>query len=127
MWKNVVNVYLQQEPLLDEVGVQASILELLSSLVSDIKVAIVAGRDVTRTVQEVRAMVDGVKAANFDERDLLGSSPPQRVRIMKNKRRLVVEVLIHILSLCSLFPMLAFPSSLPFSLLTLSYISSKKF
>jgi hypothetical protein len=86
-------LYLQEKPLLDEVGVQASILELLSSLVSDIKVAIVAGRDVTSTVQEVRDIVEGVKNASFDEHDLKGTSPAQRVQIMKNKRRLVIEVL----------------------------------
>ncbi len=47
------DVYLLEKPQIDEVGVQASILELLTSLISDIKVAIVAGRDVSKVVQQV--------------------------------------------------------------------------
>lgn len=53
MFYNTIPIYLLEKPVLGEVAVQASILELLSSLVSDIKVAIVAGRDVSNVVQEV--------------------------------------------------------------------------
>lgn len=92
-------MYLLEKPEFDEVSMQASILNFLTSLVSDIKVAIVAGRDVIKEVKEVRDIVLGVKAANFDEASLYSSSPSQRIVIMKKKRRLVVEVLFFSLLL----------------------------
>lgn len=86
-----MKVFLENRGL-EKVEVQSSILELLTTLVSDIKVAIVAGRNVEKVVQEVRDIVEGIKNANFSETELKGSTPAQRVQIMKGKRRLVVEV-----------------------------------
>eukprot|EP01105_Mastigella_eilhardi_P020277 TRINITY_DN4818_c0_g1_i2.p1 TRINITY_DN4818_c0_g1~~TRINITY_DN4818_c0_g1_i2.p1 ORF type:complete len:1734 (+),score=360.62 TRINITY_DN4818_c0_g1_i2:61-5262(+) len=82
----------EEFPQLDSLHMQAALLRLLATLVTDLKVAAVAGKNTDEALACVVSIVAGIKAQNLELRELAGISPSQRVAKMKTKRRLVGEL-----------------------------------
>ena len=79
-------------PALDFLDVQSSLLRLLTTQVTDLKVAAVAKKDHEPALNFITTVAKAIKQANLNIEDLKSATPSKRAFLMKSKRRLVHEL-----------------------------------
>ena len=74
------------------IGDNIAILGIITRLILDIKVAAVSGRDTTEVMKELEAMIQGFCSLNFSVSSLTGSTPVERIALMKKSSQLINDL-----------------------------------
>lgn len=77
---------------LDDVTMQSELLLLLRRHVEDISIAVLAGKDVSAAMEEMRSIIGSIAQAVFNPDEMLSMTPQGRRTVMKRKKQLLTEL-----------------------------------